>query len=91
MTTTEKTIESLQTERITPEGTTKDGTGERVEAAALPLPSPRGLAHRVAEIWGSLSGMGGNSVRGESGGFVPAGAAAEDLPLWSGTHTQGLG
>ena len=72
MTTTTKTIKSLQTEQITTEVTIGEGTGDRVEAAALPVPSPRGLVHRGAEIWGSLAGMGMNYVRGERGGFVPA-------------------
>ena len=35
-------------------------------------------AFRGAGRWGSSAGMGGNSVRGERGGFVPAEAAAED-------------
>ena len=35
--------------------------------------------------------MGVNSVCGESGGFVPVEAAAEDRPLWTGAPTQGLG
>ena len=86
-----KTIKYLRTERITPEGTTGEGTEYRVEATALPAPSPRGLEHRRAGRWGSLSGMGVNSVRRERKGFVPAEAAAEDPPLWLGAHAQGLG
>ena len=65
--------------------------GGEVEAAALPAPSPPGLAHRGAGIWGSSAGTGRNSVNRERGGFVPAEAAVEDPPQWSGAHTQGLG
>ena len=90
-TTTTKTIEYLRTKQITPEGETGEGTGDRVEAAALPTPSPRRLMYRGAGRWGSSAGMGGNSIRGERGRFVPAEGAAEDPPLWLGAHTQGLG
>ena len=68
----------------------REVTGDGVEAAALPVPSPRGLAHRRASRWGLLAGMGRNSVRGDRGGLVPAEAAAEDPPLWSGAHAQGF-
>ena len=91
MTTKTKTIDSLQTEQITPEGKTGEGTVDRVEATALPATSPCGIAHRGSERWVSLAGMGRNSVLGERGVFVPAEAAAEDPPLRSGAHTQGLG
>ena len=47
------------------------GTGDRLEAAVLPAPSPRGLLHRGAGRWGSLAGMDGNSIRGERGGVRP--------------------
>ena len=70
---------------------TGEGTGDRAEAAALPVPSPRGIAHRGAVRWVSSAGIGGNSVRGERGRFVPAEAAAEDPPLWLGAHTKGFG
>ena len=90
-TTTKKAIESLQTERITPEGTTGEGTGYRVEPAALPAPSLRGLAHRGAGRWGLFAGMGVNSLRRERGVFVPAEAVAEYYPLWLGARAQELG
>ena len=64
---------------------------DRVEAAALPVLSPRGLMYIGVGRWGSLAGMGGNSVYGESGGFVPAEVVAEDPPLWSSAHAQGIG
>ena len=90
-TTTMKAIESLRTKRITPEGVTGQGTGNRVEVAVLPTPPPRRIAHRGAGRWVSLAGMGRNSVRGERGRFVRAEAAVEDSPLWLGAHAQGLG
>ena len=60
----------------------------RVEVAALPAPSPCGLAHRGARRWGSSAGSGGNSVRGDRGVFVPAEAAAED-PTMAGRPRTG--
>ena len=45
-----KTIESLQTKQITPEGMTWEGAGNGVEAAALPTLSPRGRAQRSREM-----------------------------------------
>ena len=86
MTMTKKTIESLRTEQITPEGTTGKVTGDRVEAAALPAPSKRVLEHRGEGIWGSLAGMVRNFVRGERSGLVPAEAASEDPPVWLGAN-----
>ena len=91
MTTTTKTIKFLQTEQITPEEKTGEGTMDRVEAAELPAPSLCGIAHRGAGRWGSFAGMGRNYVRGERRILSPAEAAAEDTPLWLGAHTQGLG
>ena len=73
------------------EETTGEGTGDRVEAAALPAPSPRGIAHRGAVKWVSLAGMGGNSVRGGRGRFVPVEAVAEEPPIWLGAQTKGFG
>ena len=64
-----------------------DGTGDRVEAAALLAPSPRRLAHRRAGRWGSSTGMGGNSIRGEKGRFVPQKLRRKTLHYgWAPTH-----
>ena len=67
-TTTTKMIKSLQTERITPEETTGEGTGDGVEAKALLVLPPHGLSNKGAGRRGSLAGMGDNSVHRERGG-----------------------
>ena len=43
-------MESLQTEHINPEVMTREETGDRVDTAALPVPSPRGHTHRSGEM-----------------------------------------
>ena len=45
-----------------------EGEGDGVEATALPAPSLRGLAHRVAGRCVSSAGIGRNSARREGGG-----------------------
>ena len=86
-----KVIEYLRNKWITPVGVTGEGTGDGVEATVLPALSPHRLVHKGAGRWGSLIGMGANSINGERGRFVPAEAVAEDLPQWLGAPTQGLG
>ena len=87
---TTKTIKSLQNEQITPKGMTGEGTGD----GQRPRRSPRchrADTHRGAGRWGSLAGMGRNSVRGERGGFVPVEGAVEDPQLCLDAPAQGLG
>ena len=50
MTTTTKTIEYIRNKRITLEGMTGEGTGNGVEAAALPELSSRGREQRSREM-----------------------------------------
>ena len=45
-----KKIKSLRTERITLEGMTEEGMGDRIVAAALPAPSPCGRAQMSGEM-----------------------------------------
>ena len=54
MMTTKKTIEYLQTGRVTPEGMTGEGMGNGVEAAALPTPS----LHRRVQKSGDMGIIG---------------------------------
>ena len=50
MTTAMKTIESLQTEQITPDGMMVEIKGDGVEAAALPASSPCRCVHRSRDL-----------------------------------------
>ena len=91
MTTTTKTIESLQTERITLEGMTGEGTKGGVEAAALPAPPPCGRVQRSGEM-GIISRYGGgHSVRGERGVVRPRGSGGVRPPTMVGRPTQEIG
>ena len=71
MTTTAKNIESLRTKRITLEGITGQGTGDRVEAVALPAPSPRRLAHRGVGDGDHWQGWAEIPFAGRGGGLYP--------------------
>ena len=76
---TTKTTESLWTERITLEGTTGKGTGDRVEDEELPTPSPRRRAQRSRET-GIIGRDGQELCPREEGGIRPCGSGGGRLP-----------
>ena len=87
-TTTTKTIESLQTKQITPEGVTGEGTGVGLEAAALPVPSPRGRAQRSGEM--GIIGRDGRQFRPRGEGRIhPLGSGGGRPPTMVGLPQAG--
>ena len=86
--TTTKTIEYLKIKWITPKGITEEGTGDRVEAMALPAPSSRRRAQRSREM--GIIGRDGRKfyLRGE-GGIRPHGSGSGISPTMAGRALSG--
>ena len=63
---------------------TGDGTGDGVEAVALPVPSPRGRAQRIVEM-GVIGRDGQEFHPWEEGGNCPQGSGGGRSPTMVGS------
>ena len=88
MTTTTKTIEYIRNKRITLEGMTGEGTGNGVEAAALPALSSRGRAQRSREM-GIIGRDGWEFLPQREGGIRPCGSGGGRPPTMVGRTRAG--